>query len=149
MCIEFPQIDTYRNDCVGANQKIFKNIPDWMWIHLVLLLQHNWQSLSLDNCYVYQLYYQSEFLITVLGPAHDTDPDHIPYQVERGRRGCDYDRVEILELATNSSRGQYCGDQPPEAPVSTRGGMVVRWRCYEMSRTLSLCLLFLVVKHPH
>ena len=26
--IEFPQIETYGDDCVGANQKIFKNIPD-------------------------------------------------------------------------------------------------------------------------
>ena len=86
-------------------------------------------------------------MITVLGPAHDTDSDHVPYQVEQGRRGCDYDRVEIMELATNSSRGQYCGDQPPEAPVSTRGGMVVRCRCYEMSRTLSLCLLFFQACH--
>ena len=51
---------------------------------------------------------------------------NVLFRIEPGRRGCDYDRVEILELSTNTSRGSYCGSQAPEAPVSTRGGLVAR-----------------------
>ena len=39
---------------------------------------------------------------------------------------CDYDRVEITEMASNSSRGTYCGDEKPPT-ISTRGGMIVNF----------------------
>ena len=48
------------------------------------------------------------------------------FDIEQGRRGCNYDRVEVMDTATNRSRGSYCGGERP-APVSTRGPMTVRF----------------------
>ena len=48
------------------------------------------------------------------------------FDIEQGRRGCNYDRVEVLDTATNRSRGSYCASDIP-APVSTRGPMTVKF----------------------
>ena len=43
-----------------------------------------------------------------------------------GRSNCNYDRVNIVEMSSNASRGEYCGDETPPI-VSTRGGMIVNF----------------------
>ena len=109
-----------------APTRKFLRISRIEWESILCFLVDTTDSLRVLIIVMSIILSKSDFLITILGLANNTNSDYVPYQVERGRRGCDYDRVEILELANNSSRGQYCGNQPPEAPVSTRGGMVVR-----------------------
>jgi len=46
------------------------------------------------------------------------------FDIELGRRGCDFDRVEVVEVARNMQVGSFCGTDLPE-PVSTRGRMMV------------------------
>ena len=46
------------------------------------------------------------------------------FDIELGRRGCDFDRVEVVEVSRNMQVGSFCGTDLPE-PVSTRGRMMV------------------------
>ena len=67
------------------------------------------------------------YTIKTSGPDYIAATFEETFELEKGRVGCNYDRVEIFQGSTNSSRGSYCGDEIPD-PVSTRGDMIVNFR---------------------
>ena len=67
------------------------------------------------------------YTIRTSGPDFIAATFEETFEIEQGRFGCNYDRVEILEESSNSSRGSYCGDENPD-PVSTRGDMIVNFK---------------------